>query len=157
MFYMLFQAHPFNHPTFLSVISPSHWGAWNGFLPLGELLGQTTQPYTHMQNTHSSQRRKQNDARSVPTAVWVTDWLSLQQTQQLALCVSVQWHKRTTRVCVRDMVPAFPLALSIPFTRKSRVTVTPEQRNHTKTHRCSYTQTERGGGASESMGKFLTT
>lgn len=101
--------------------------------------------HAHTQNTHWSEQRKQiNARRSVPTAVWVTDCLSIGAAHSTngSFCVYLYSGTKGQLKCVCVRWLQHSTAFSAPFTHKSRVTDTPEQRNHTnmqKTQSC-YTQ-----------------
>lgn len=103
---------------------------------------------------------KTNQREEMRSNSCLSDWLSLRPNctfnKWLALSRSGPRHKRTTQVCVREVITAFhcffffPLA---PFTHKSRATDTPEQWNHTNAQGEKKNTTRTHSG---SMGKFLT-
>lgn len=78
----------------LSVISSYQREAWNELLSLDKLMARTTHSTHTHRHTHWSQQRKQNNARrSVPTAVWVSNCLSLPSMlhiRQMALSVYIR-------------------------------------------------------------------
>lgn len=101
---------------------------------------------------------KTNQREEMRSNSCLSDWLSLRPNctfnKWLALSRSGPRHKRTTQVCVREVITAFhcfffsPLA---PFTHKSRATDTPEQWNHTNAQGEKKTQHGRTQGAWESF------
>lgn len=130
-------------PTFLSVchvVKPNWDLEW--LVVIGRASGARPHTPIHTYRIHTHWPQQRSLKRSDPKAVWVTACLSLLQIEQLALSVwfCTLTQKDNSSVCVRWLQHSS--AASIPFTRKSRVTNTPEQRNHTNTQKAQscYTQ-----------------
>lgn len=85
---------------------------------------------------------------------WVSEWLSFCQccrlNKWLFLSVSVQWHKRTTRVCMREVITAFHCFFSSIHTQIQGYWHSGAVKSHKRTKNTTSLHTE-------SMGKFLTT
>lgn len=137
----------------LSVILSYQREAWNELLSVDKFLGQT-HTHTHIQHTHWSQQRKLNNARRICSNSCLSDWLSFCQgyrlNKWLFLCVSVQWHKRTTQVCVRDVITAFHCFFYSIHTQIQGYWHSTAVKSHKHTKNTNSLHTE-------SMGKFLTT
>lgn len=82
---------------------------------------------------------KLNQCKEIYSNSCLSDWLSLRQrctfNKRVFLHLSVQWHKRTTQVCVREVITTFQRFFPKAFTYKSRVSNThgaAKSNKHTK-------------------------
>lgn len=102
------------HPTFLSVrplvVPEKERSEMSCYHYTSLWARRTTHPYAHREYTLIP-AEKTKQCLEICSNSCLSDGQSLCQcctfNKWLFLCVSVQWHKRTTRVCVREVITAF--------------------------------------------------
>lgn len=145
VFWMSFLAQQFttlSHIPVCHVVKPNWDLEW--LVVIGRASGARPHTPIHTYRIHTHWPQQRSLKRSDPTAVWVSDCLSVTAADWTigSFCVVLYTDTEGQLECVCVRWLQHSSAASIPFTRKSRVTNTPEQRNHTNTQKAQscYTQ-----------------